>query len=396
MGSSASFAAKLAHVVEWIIQITSVGITVMNDDQNSQMEDHLFLDLSLDSEEWELPILMIPLMLFHLLPVIEYQGPSHPLPKVKPHTRIVRPRVEPLLGLQNGVPTRNNVSSSSTSRCHPQLQVSSLQPTSALPTSYPDVPKSVTWMSMDDLVPQPPPPGGRGSPISLRSGLNTNSLATAPTGATISEPDTITKVGGQPLFNPPSRHQTGNEQNSATALVRTKQPSSNKQIVQLFQTLLSVFGADSTLGSQLASSSFGDMHLHRIIDGYAASTLMKYLSAVGNFIRTCKELDMSFLGISDLQLADILITVQLSKSSDSAGCSSTGTLKALRWWQKVAGIEAWKHILFAPVMQSFLTIRIPRDRSESIPIPLWCVVQWEKRVLTSACPEHMVLIQVFS
>ena len=175
---------------------------------------------------------------------------------------------------------------------------------------------------MDELVPQPPPPGGRGAPISLRSGLNTNSLAVAPTGTTNPDPGTVTKMIGQPQFNPPSRHQTGNESNSATALVRTKKPSSNKQIVQLFQTLLSVFGTDSTLGSQLSSSSFGDMHLHRIIDGYAASTLMKYLSAVGNFIRTCKELGVSFIGISDLQLADILITVQLSKSSDSAGCSS--------------------------------------------------------------------------
>ena len=122
---------------------------------------------------------------------------------------------------------------------------------------------------------------------------------------------------------------------------------------------------------------------------------MKYLSAVSNFIRTCKELGVSFLDLSALQLADILIAVQLSKSSDLAGCSSTGTLKALRWWQKVAGIESWKTILFAPVIQSFLTIRIPRDRPESVPIPLWCVAQWEKRVLTSACPEYMVLLLGF-
>ena len=160
--------------------------------------------------------------------------------------------------------------------------------------------------------------------------------------------------------------------------------SSNKHIAQLVQTLLSVFGADSTLGSQLSSSSFGDTHLHRVIDSYAASTLMKYLSVVGNFIRTCEELGVSFLEISALQLADILITVQLSKSSDTAGCSSTGTLKSLRWWQKVAGVESWKPILFAPVIQSFLTIRIPRDRSESVPIPLWCVVQWKNEFL----PQH--------
>ena len=372
----------------------------MNGDLDGQVEDHTPLDLSLESDEWELPVLSTDENdSFDFVPPtateLRCQGPSHPLPKVKPHTRIVRPRVEPLLGLRHGVPTRNDSSSPSTSRSQPQLQVSSLQPKSTLLTSYPDVPRSVSWMSLDDLVSQPPPPGGRGAPISVRSGLNKNSLDTAPPGVTISEPAMITKVSGPTAFNPPHRHQTSHGQNSATALVRTKQPSSNKQIVQLFQTLLSVFGTDSTLGSQLSSSSFGEMHLHRVIDSYAASTLMKYLSAVGNFIRTCKELGMSFMGISDLQLADILITVQLSKSSDSAGCSSTGTLKALRWWQKVAGIESWKHILFAQVIQSLLTIRIPRDRSESVPIPLWCVVQWEKRVLTSACPEHMVLILGF-
>ena len=303
MGSSASFATKLVHVVDWITLITSAGITVMNDEMDSQMEDLSFRELSLDLDEWELPILSTDWDdSFDLIPSTarrtDHQGPSQPLPKVKPQTRVVRPRVEPRLCLQNGVPIRNNLASSSTSRCHTQLHVSSLQQMSELIPSSPDVPKSVTWMSVDDLLPQSLPPGGRGTPISLRSGLHKNSLEVAPTSATLPEPAMTTEVGGQPFFNPPHRHQKGNEQNSATALVRTKQPSSNKQIVQLFQTLLSTFGTDSALGSQLSSSSFGDMHLHRVIDSYAASTLMKYLSAVGNFIRTCKELGVSFLGIS--------------------------------------------------------------------------------------------------
>ncbi len=101
------------------------------------------------------------------------------------------------------------------------------------------------------LLPQPLPPGGRGTPISLRSGLRKNSLEVAPTSVALPEPAMTTEVGGQPVFNPPHRHQKGNEQHSATALVRAKQPSSNKPIVQLFQTLLSTFGTDSTLGSQL-------------------------------------------------------------------------------------------------------------------------------------------------
>ena len=95
----------------------------------------------------------------------------------------------------------------------------------------------------------------------------------------------------------------------------------------------------SSLGTQLRDSSLADLHLSRVIDGFAASTLMKYLSAIGNFVRRCKQLGVPFLDPSALQLADALIRVQLSRSSDTSGCSSTGTLKALRWWQKVAVID---------------------------------------------------------
>ncbi len=149
MDFSVNFAAGPVHVGEWITLITSAGITVMKDDMDSQMEDSSFLDLSLDLDEWELPILSTDWDdSFDLVPstaqMSDHQGPSQPLPKVKPHTRVVRPRVEPRLCLQNGVPIRNSLASSSTSRCHTQLNVSSLQQMSELIPSSPDVPKSVT------------------------------------------------------------------------------------------------------------------------------------------------------------------------------------------------------------------------------------------------------------
>ena len=385
---------------DWSIRTISAGITVMNDDMECYMGEPSLVDFSNEFEELDATILPTDFdSPFEVISSNDHDigqlGPSHPLPKMKTHTRVVRPRVEPRRILRNGVPTLSDVASSSNTRCLPQLHVSMLERNSERVPPTPGCPKSVTWLSVDDLTPQPPPPGGRSVPVSLRSGMDRHSLEAIPVAASSHQQVLKADVSGKSSFNPPQQHRGGTDSTSARTLVRTKQPSSNKHIVQLFQTLLSVFGAASTLGSQLSTSSFGDMHLHRVIDSYAASTLMKYLSAVGNFIRTCKELGASFLEISALQLADILITVQLSKSSDTAGCSSTGTLQALRWWQKVAGIHSWKPILFAPVIQSFLTIRIPGDRSESVPIPLWCIVQWEKRVLTSACPEPMVLILGF-
>ena len=262
----------------------------MNDDIESQMGEPSVMDFSHDMDEWDLPMLSTDLdgsfeLVSSTVQAIGRHGPSQPLPKMKSHTRVVRPRVEPRRFLQSGIPTLSNVASSSTSRCPTQLNVSSLQRNNERIPASPDFPRSVTWLSLDDLTPQPPPPGGLSTPMSLRSGMDKNSLEVAPTAAASSQLTMTTEVGGQSSFNPPQQHQTGKASKSATVLVRTKQPSSNKHIAQLFQTLLSVFGADSTLGSQLSSSSFGDMHLHRVIDSYAASTLMKYLNVVGNFIR---------------------------------------------------------------------------------------------------------------
>ena len=356
--SSVNSVQGLAHVADWSMQTKSAGITVMNDDMESQMGEPSLVDFSNEIEELDATMLSTDFdSSFEVISSnaheIGHLGPSQPLPKMKAHTRVVRPRVEPRCFLQNGVATFSDVASSSNTRCPPQLHVSMLQRNSEMVPQTPECPKSVTWLSVDDLTFQPPPPGGRSIPVSLRSGMDKHSLEAIPIVASSPQQVLTADVSGKSSFNPPQQHRGGNDSNSATALLRTKQPSSNKHIVQLFQTLLSVFGANRTLGSQLSTSSFGDMHLHRVIDSYAASTFMKYLSAVGNFIRTCKELGVSFLEISALQLADILIKVQLSKSSDTAGCSSTGTLKALRWWQKVAGIDSWKPILFAPVIQSF-------------------------------------------
>ena len=106
----ASFAAKLVHVVDWITLITRAGITVMNEDMASQMGDPSFLDFSHDLDEWDLPMLSTDLdgsleLVSSTAQVSGRHGPFQPLPKMKSHTRVVRPRVEPRLCLQNGIPT---------------------------------------------------------------------------------------------------------------------------------------------------------------------------------------------------------------------------------------------------------------------------------------------------
>ena len=88
-------------------------------------------------------------------------GNSQPLPRMTAHTRVVRPRVEPRRILRNGVPTFSNGVSSSNVRCPPQLRVSNLLRNSEIVPQIPECPQSITWLSVDDLTLQPPPPGGQ-------------------------------------------------------------------------------------------------------------------------------------------------------------------------------------------------------------------------------------------
>ncbi len=110
MDSSVNFVRGRAHDVGWIIPITSAGITVMNDDIDSQLEEPSLVNLSHDTDEWDLPMLSTDFdgsfeLVSSNAPEIGRHGPSQPLPKMKSHTRVVRPRMEPRRFLQNGVPT---------------------------------------------------------------------------------------------------------------------------------------------------------------------------------------------------------------------------------------------------------------------------------------------------
>lgn len=272
-------------------------------------------------------------------PPTMHLGPSQPLPKLRPQHVGPRPRVAPYRTLRDGAPVFRTPQLSATSH-QSSLRVSDLVSQSQQEISPQECPRSIIWPSVNDLESQQRPPQGRPMPKSLQVAANNDVSTTSHDTGSIFKVHLSSDTHSSGVFPPPHQHNQGVNPDSATALVRTKQPSSNQTIVHLFNTLLSTFGDSSSLCISLADSDFRDIHLSRVIDGYAASTLMKYMSGVGNFIRTCKESGHSFLDISALQLADILITVQLSKPSDISGCSSTSTLKALRCGKRWQGLTS--------------------------------------------------------
>ena len=201
-------------------------------------------------------------------------GPSQPLPKLRPQHVGPRPRVAPYRTLHAGAPVVRTPQFSATSH-QSLLRVSDLVSQSQLATSPQECPRSIIWPSVNDLESQQQPPQGRSPPKSLQVVASHDVLETSPDAGSISKVHLSADTHSSGVFPPPHHHNWGVNPNSATALVRTKQPSSNQTIVHLFNTLLSTFGDGSNLYTSLAGSDFRDIHLSRVIDGYAASTLMK-------------------------------------------------------------------------------------------------------------------------
>ena len=96
--------------------------------------------------------------------------------------------------------------------------------------------------------------------------------------------------------------------------------------------------------------------------------------------------------LTAVQIADVLVALQLAKSDDkSNGSSPLGAIKAARWFAKLARAQVLD-CLWSPVINSFLQTKIQHERKESCPFPLYVIVQWERRVLCEAASDAEVLI----
>ena len=166
-------------------------------------------------------------------------------------------------------------------------------------------------------------------------------------------------------------------------LLRLQHPSQSDWLVQQWSSILKDLGKFSTVATALQDSSHAPQHAARLLDQFAPSTLLRYFQAWTSFAKTLKSLDLSLGTLTEAQLADALVTTSLAKSSDcSPGCQLT--IKAIRWMSTHAGVEQLK-IAWRPLIESFLKSRIPKELKESIPISLYTIVQFERRILMATC-----------
>ena len=180
---------------------------------------------------------------------------------------------------------------------------------------------------------------------------------------------------------------------AATASTRTKYPSQCAQLTKLFLHCVQLIGPLCKLHSILMDSRHPTLHFHRVLDQFAASTVWRYLSIWQHFAAALRDMDLQLERLTEVELADVFVSLSLSHRSDpSTGAGSISAIKAVRWMAKVAEIKCLQDIIYGSIISSYLKSKIPKERKEAVPLALYIVLQWERRILQTNCPVRDVIL----
>ena len=158
----------------------------------------------------------------------------------------------------------------------------------------------------------------------------------------------------------------------------------------MFVSLLSMLGESSQVYKDLHESPNFSEHAGRLLDKFAASTVLKYCSTALHFFKLLSSLGYLLETITIVQMADILLTSSLSRSSDPGASGGRATIKALRWLSKIAMVEGLQTIMYHQVINAFVVAKHTRDQQETAPFSLWVVMQFERRILQRNTPDWEV------
>ena len=188
------------------------------------------------------------------------------------------------------------------------------------------------------------------------------------------------------VLNPPKL--TKSSQHSRIA--RSLKPSDNSFLMQLWWFLLQQVGFESHLYTQVHASSNSQIHIARVLDEFAPSTAMKYLTGIKHFFQLCEDLHIDWIAMTAIQLADLLLVSSLSKSSDPSAVGGKHLIKAMRWLSKTAGVSVL-NVFYDKIISSFLNTKKPSDRQETCPLMMHSVVHFERRILQQQASDNEIL-----
>lgn len=128
------------------------------------------------------------------------------------------------------------------------------------------------------------------------------------------------------------------QQHVASSLTRVRIAAKSPVVWNLWLRLSSSLYALSHVVQQLQDSAFPVEHAERFLNQYAATTLVRYMSCILQFIDFCTILHVDIATLTETQLADLLISGSLARRADGSGPKFSVTIKALRWAHKQLGI----------------------------------------------------------
>ena len=128
----------------------------------------------------------------------------------------------------------------------------------------------------------------------------------------------------------------------SSEITRVRQASNSPLVMSLWNSVLSLFTAFSPLLEQLQTSAYRTQHYERLVNNFAASTLIKYCSALQNFHSLLVDLRLQLEGLTEMNLADILVAGHLSRHSSESTSSVSMMIKAFKMGiQTIADSTFW-------------------------------------------------------
>ena len=236
------------------------------------------------------------------------------------------------------------------------------------------LPKSIvpTSLMQDQPIPSP----------SISAGLATPKSQNA-----VAPPTPTFQVGPTKHSQPEPQKPKPRTKSRRADLLRVRQPSSNPVLVQMFVvSLLSMLGEASQVFLDLHSSPHFEEHAGRLLDKFAASTVLKYCPTSMRFFTLLSSLGYLMETLTVADLADILLTSSLSRSSDPGASGGRALIKALRWLSKIATVDFLQTLMYHQVINAFVVAKQVRDQQETAPFSLWVVMQFERRILQRSTP----------
>ena len=186
----------------------------------------------------------------------------------------------------------------------------------------------------------------------------------------------------------PSQTQSGTK---SDVLVRVKQSSSSSIVLRLWSQIVELLTPYSQLIRDVMASAHKDHHVARILDNFAATTLAKYFQSIVGFIQACHSLHIDLANLTPVQLADALLAMRLARSSDGIYPHGSTILKSIRWSVRHLGADCFQ-CSFDSLLSKFLTDKKAIDKKESLPLPLFSILHWEKKILTSSTSPLLIII----